>query len=68
MSVRIDRVKLIAEMAKQGTTVAELADIAGVSISSISLIRSGKSCSESTAQKIAKGLNTQVEELITSVK
>ncbi len=53
MSVRIDRVKLIAEMARQDMTVNKLVELSGLSRVTVTGIRSGKSCSRATADKLA---------------
>lgn len=62
--MRIDRVKLIAEMARQSITGIELAKKAGVSRSTVTGLRGGKSCSAVTAMKLASALGIPVEELV----
>lgn len=62
--MRIDRVKLIAEMARRDLTTLSLAEISGLSRGTITGIRSGKSCSSSSADKLAKGLGVPVSEII----
>ena len=61
--MRIDRVKLIAEMARQDIGVQELAEKAGVSASVVSALRGGKSCTANTAGHVARALGVSVEEL-----
>lgn len=61
--MRIDRVKLIAEMARQEITSAELAEKAGVSRSSICAMRSGKSCYANTISHVARALGVSIEDL-----
>lgn len=61
--MRIDRVKLIAEMAKQNIGVAELAEKAGVSRVTVTSLRGGKSCSENSVRCIAEALGVTVEDL-----
>ena len=51
--MRIDRVKLIAEMARQDLTVLALAERSGLSRMTVTSVRSGKSCSKATAEKLA---------------
>lgn len=62
--MRIDRVKLVTELAKQDLTQKRLAELAGVSRATINYIRSGKSCSEEIGNKIAKALNVPIEKLL----
>ena len=62
--MRIDRVKLIAEMARQDMQQKELIKITGLSKATLSAIRGGKSCSPATAEKIAKGLNVSLDEVM----
>ena len=62
--MRIDRVKLIAEMARQEVTTIRLAEKTGVSRTTISSIRSGKTCASATAGKIAAALGVPVEAIV----
>ena len=62
--MRIDRVKLIAEMARQSITGVELAQKAGVSRSTVTSLRGGKSCSANSVHHVARALGIQVEELM----
>ena len=61
--MRIDRAKLIYEMAKANLNNNELAKLAGISRVTVSSIRSGKSCNEVTAAKIAKILGNSIFEV-----
>lgn len=61
--MRIDRVKLIAEMARQDITSIKLAEKSGVSRVTVSAVRCGKACSTSTAGKIAATLGVPVESI-----
>lgn len=61
--MKIDRIKLIAEMAKLNVTILRLSEMAGVSRATISAIRSGKACSPATAAKLAKALNVSVDKI-----
>lgn len=62
--MRIDRVKLIAEMAQQDILVKDLAKKSGVSRVTISSIRCGKSCNENTINHIALALGVDPADLI----
>ena len=62
--MRLDRVKLIAEMARQDVLQKELSMRTGISRNTIGFIRRGSSCSAKTATAIAKALGLSVEELI----
>lgn len=62
--MRIDRKKLVVAMLDRNQTTLQLAERSGVSRVTISGVRCGKSCSKSTAEKIAKALNVPVENLI----
>lgn len=61
--MRIDRILLIAEMARQGVTVKKLADAANVSAPTISAMRGGKSVRSDTAQRVAAVLGISIKEL-----
>ena len=65
MKVRIDRVKLVAQMARADTNVKQLAESSGVSRVTITAVRGGKSCSRETAEKLAAGLGISVSEIAT---
>lgn len=62
--VRIDRVKLVTELAKRDMTQTRLAELAGVSRATINCIRAGKSCSDKVGQSIAEALGVEVTEII----
>lgn len=62
--MRIDRVKLIAEMARQEIRVQELAEKAGVSRMTVSAMRCGKSCTENSVKHVARALGVPVESLL----
>lgn len=61
--MRINRVKLIAEMARQDMTVKALAEKAALSRLTISAMRSGKSVNENTATNVARALGMNLEDL-----
>ena len=62
--MRIDRIKLISELARQNITQLELAKRCKYSRSTINGICNGKSCSERTAEAIAGALNITVDDLM----
>lgn len=62
--MRIDRVKFIAELTRQNLTQKKLAELSGVSRSTISYIKAGKSCSNEIGQKISKALGVNVDEIL----
>lgn len=67
MRTQIDRVSLIAEMARQNISCNKLVELSGVSRVTITAARSGKSCSRNTVEKLAAGLGVPVETLIREV-
>ena len=62
--MRIDRKKLVLAMMDRDLTQKELAEKAGVSRATINFIKSGKSCYEVTAKKIADALGVKVTEIL----
>lgn len=62
--MRINRVKLIAEMARQDLKVKDLAVLASVSRVTITAMRSGKSCSTNSVLHVSKALGVDMSELI----
>lgn len=62
--MRIDRVKLTAELARQDLTQKRLAELSGVSRVTIGNIKAGKSCTNEVGQKIAKALGVKAEKII----
>lgn len=63
-SVAIDRIKLNVAMARKDYGLRELSNISGVSIASLSCIRSGKRCMKKTADAIAEALGITTEEIL----
>lgn len=61
--MQIDRVKLIAEMARRRMTTLDLVEKSGVSRSTITAIRCGKHCHSTTAAHIARALGVSVDDL-----
>lgn len=66
-TMRINRKKLIIAMLDNDQTVIQLAKASGVSRVTISNVKCGKSCSNATAEKIAKALNVPVSDIIENV-
>lgn len=64
-SITVDRVKVIAEMARQNLTGEELAQKAGVGRSAIIKMRKGQAVWRTTAQHVARALGVDVTELLT---
>ena len=62
--MKLDRIKLITEMARKRMTVVEMAKITGISRVTITNVRSGKSCSAGVGYAIAKDLNKAPADLI----
>lgn len=62
--MRIDRIKLIAEMARKRVTVKELSSTSGVSRVTITSIRAGKTCSTLVGTALARALNVPIENLL----
>lgn len=62
--MRIDRVKFAAALARADMTTIELSAKAGISRGTISVVKGGKSCKETTAQKIAEGLGVPLNDLL----
>lgn len=62
--MRIDRVKFAAALARADMTTVKLSAKVGISRGTISVVKSGKSCKETTAQRIADGLGIPLDDLI----
>lgn len=62
--MRIDRVKLVAELTRRDMTQKDLANKTGVSRATINYIKGGKSCSDEVGHKIAAALNVKVTDII----
>ena len=61
--MQIDRVKLIAEMARQRVSVKDLVKRSGISEATIVNVRAGKSCTMPTGILIAQALGMDLEDL-----
>lgn len=62
--MRIDRIKFVAALARADISSQELARRANLSRITISNVKSGRSCSTTTAKKIASGLGVDLSELL----
>ena len=62
--MRIDRIKFAAELMRQDMTQKALAEKSGVSRVTITGIKSGRSCSEETGEKLAAALNVPLKKLL----
>lgn len=62
--MRIDRVKLVAELARKSWTLKKLAETSGVSRQTLSYIKCGKNCTDEVGEKIAKGLGLPIDQLL----
>ena len=60
--MRIDRVAFAAALARKDLKVKQLAELAGVSRVTITAVKTGKSCSKATAEKLARILGTDIIE------
>lgn len=62
--MRIDRVKLVAEMVRHDMTVQELSKKATVSRATICAMRGGKSSNANSVRRVAAALGVPVESLL----
>jgi len=62
--MRLDRVKVISEMARQELLVPDLAEKARLGPATITGVRRGMSCRYETAVAICKALGKTLEELV----
>ena len=62
--MRIDRVKFAAALAREDISCLELAKRAGLSRVTITNVKSGKSCSKTTAQRLATGLGVALTDIL----
>ena len=61
--MRIDRAKFAAALVRADLNGTRLAEKAGVSRGTVTAVRSGKSCSTETAEKLAAGLGVAVSDI-----
>lgn len=62
--MRIDRVKLAAALAMADISSKELASRSGLSRVTVSSVKTGRSCSQMTAEKIACALGVQLASIL----
>ena len=62
--MRIDRVKLVAELTRQDMTQKQLAERAGVSRTTVNYIKCGKNCCDDVGHKISEALQVPIEQLL----
>lgn len=60
MRTRIDRVKFAAALARADLTGNQLAEKAGLSRGTVTAVKTGKSCSKETAEKLAAVLGCDI--------
>lgn len=60
--MRIDRVAFAAALARRDINQKRLAELSGVSRVTITAVKSGKTCSEETARKLATVLGPEIME------
>ncbi len=64
MSLRLDRIKVISQMARLDMNSNELCGKSGLSRCTITAVRSGKKCSNTSANLIVRALGVDVTELL----
>lgn len=62
--MRVDRVKFATELARADLNIKQLAARSGLSRGTITSVKSGKSCSKATAQKLAAGLGINIVDIL----
>lgn len=65
--MRIDRVKFATALARKDFSSGELARRTGLSRVTISSVKNGRSCSKTTAAKIAAGLGVDLSQIVSEV-
>lgn len=66
--MRIDRIKLATAMIRADLSVNDLAERSGLSRVTVTSVKSGKSCSRKTAEKLAFGLGLTVSDIVEGVQ
>ena len=66
--MRIDRIKFVATLTCKDITCKRLSELSGVSRGTITSVKTGKSCSRETAEKLASGLGVKVSDIIEEVQ
>ena len=62
--MRINRIELTKELIRQDMTQKQLAEKSGISRATVNGIKNGRSCSDSSAIKIANALGIPIELLL----
>lgn len=62
--MRINRGEFAAALALADMNVKQLSEKSGISRATITSIKSGKSCSQETAERLAAGLNVPLSSII----
>lgn len=62
--MRINRISLVAEMARKDMNIKKLTELSQVSRATITAVKSGKSCTQETAAKLARGLGVPLETIL----
>lgn len=62
--MRINRIKFVAALAYADMNIKQLSEKSGISRATITSIKSGKSCSMETAEKLAAGLNIPLDSIV----
>lgn len=62
--MRVHRVKFATELARADLNIKQLAARSGLSRVTITSVKSGKSCSKATAQKLAAGLGINIVDIL----
>lgn len=61
--MRVDRIKLVCELARRDLTLKQLSEITGLSRATLTAIKGGKRCTETTARAIANALQLPLDAL-----
>lgn len=67
INMRIDRIKFAAALARLDLNGNQLAEKAGLSRGTVTAVRTGKSCSKETADKLAAVLGRDIIEVEVSI-
>lgn len=60
--MRINRVKFAAALAQADLNIKQLSELTGLSRNTITAVKSGKTCSKATAEKLASCLGNEIIE------
>lgn len=58
--MRVDRIAFVTAMAQRDLTVKRIAELSGLSRVTVTNVKGGKSCSQSTADKLASVLGSNI--------